>query len=97
MLFIIPIGTFLAFILPVFGNNYDLDSLTDYFLHEVINRMQPDDFPTDEDRPSDFSVPFKAPFEARRDSILSKEPSIRDKEYLEHSSLFGHKFLSGKM
>lgn len=94
---ILPIGTFLAFVLPVLGSFDDFGgfSLSDSILQEVINRAIPRDygFPSHEERSADY--PSKA-FEARRDSFLNKEPSIRDKEYLEHSSLFGHKFLSGE-
>lgn len=92
---ILSIGTFLAFILPVFGNSYDLDSLTDSLLREVISRMGGDPTPEDYGFPAHDQRSADYPFEARRDAILSKEPSIRDKEYLEHSSLFGHKYVAG--
>lgn len=91
---IFSIGTFLAFVLPVFGNSYDLDALTDSLLREVIPRVRGD--PTSEDYgfPDLDQLSADYPLEMRRDAILEKEPSIRDKEYLEHSSLFGHKVSS---
>ncbi|KAI1290738.1 Neuroendocrine protein 7B2 [Halotydeus destructor] len=39
---------------------------------------------------------FSGPFQHRMDDILlSREPSLRDQEYLEHSSLFGHQYVQG--
>lgn len=38
----------------------------------------------------------RAKFQTRMDDILlGREPSLRDAEYLEHSSLFGHKYVQG--
>lgn len=34
-------------------------------------------------------------FRTRHDGLLGREPSIRDQEYLEHSSLFGHQYMQG--
>ncbi|KAG8178998.1 hypothetical protein JTE90_014001 [Oedothorax gibbosus] len=87
----------------------NLDSITDSLLREVVGRMggpegalasnfdeyglgsqaasnpqqpEPKDFPTRN-------------YEERRNTILSREPSIRDKEFLEHSSLFGKQTIQG--
>jgi len=97
MISLCQFSTFLTFVLPVFSNSYDLDTLTDSLLREVISRMGPEDYglPTHEERSAALSdYPSKA-FEARRDAILSREPSIRDQEYLEHSSIFGHQYVQG--
>ncbi|XP_035218506.1 uncharacterized protein LOC118191763 isoform X2 [Stegodyphus dumicola] len=97
-----------AFLLPVASGYDQLDSFTDTLLREVMSRMASpedalggnfDDYglppkfaPQDEHDLKDF--PGRA-FEARRDAILGREPSIRDQEYLEHSSLFGHQYMQG--
>ncbi|GIX67681.1 neuroendocrine protein 7B2 [Caerostris darwini] len=87
------------------SHSYDqLDTLTDNLLRDVMSRMGGpedalavnfDDYPN---LPSN-SVPIQQAesraFEARRDALLGREPSIRDQEYLQHSSLWGKQSVQG--
>ncbi|XP_054709553.1 neuroendocrine protein 7B2-like [Uloborus diversus] len=95
-------------LLPVLGSSYDhLDSFTDSLLREVMSRigntddaLNPnfDNYAMSEngDPPQQKVMKdYPRAFEARRDAILGREPSIRDQEYLEHSSLFGHQYVQG--
>ncbi|KAF8785079.1 neuroendocrine protein 7B2-like isoform X1 [Argiope bruennichi] len=91
-------------ILITASHSYDqLDSLTDNLLRDVMSRMGGpegalavnfDDYPN---LPSNSAPPQPEPrsFEARRDAILGREPSIRDQEYLQHSSLYGKQSVQG--
>ncbi|XP_023215283.1 uncharacterized protein LOC111618083 isoform X1 [Centruroides sculpturatus] len=89
--------------------SYDrLGMLTDSLLREMMERMggDPDDDypgldPAGSGRPSrgdrlskDLDV-HPERFGTRRDDLLGREPSIRDREYLEHSSLWGHQYVQG--
>ncbi|XP_013780701.1 uncharacterized protein LOC106465054 isoform X1 [Limulus polyphemus] len=88
-----------------------LNTLTDSLLQEVMARMQGFDNPPPEVfLPVDDSDSYMTPsrvakqyeghkngFHTRQElqGILGREPSLRDQEKLQHSSLWGHQYMQG--
>ncbi|XP_015791274.1 neuroendocrine protein 7B2 [Tetranychus urticae] len=96
-------------ILPLAYGYGKLIQIGDGLLQELYNRygsnVKDDLYETDFDKQGSLNINNdegtlskipRAKFQTRMDDILlGREPSLRDAEYLEHSSLFGHKYVQG--
>lgn len=106
---LVSLSTLGVFLLISICHSYsNLDSITDSLLREVVGRMEGpegalvsnfDDYGLGSQQalkpqPEVKDFPTRN-YEERRDTILGREPSIRDKEFLEHSTLFGKQSIQG--
>ncbi|XP_074601377.1 secretogranin_V domain-containing protein 7B2 isoform X1 [Brevipalpus obovatus] len=86
-----------------------LDHFGDGLIQELFNRYDPNinEYITEPDYEEQVNAGLpkgqrsldkmaRSVLQTRVDDILlGREPSIRDREYMEHSSLFGHKYMQG--